>query len=192
MTIVRATVRAAGALAVMMLAEAAVTRAQVPTIPLGTRVRLDAPRPNAGIVGTVRSQSADSIAIETDDSTRVVSLASVRRIDVSAGRSRGDGALRGMKIGGLGLGGSMAVFLVAGYVASPNHNCGGADECLDPIAALPYLVPASALIGGLAGAFIGAIAGAERWHRLYPTPVRVSILPAPPNAVTRVGLSLSF
>jgi hypothetical protein len=141
MTKVKATVRAAGAFAVMMLADAAVTRAQVPIIPPGTRVRLDAPRPNAGLVGTVRSQSA--------------------------------------------------VFLVAGYVASPNHNCGGADECLDPIAALLYLVPASALIGGLAGAFIGAIAGVERWDRLYPAPVRVSILPAP-NGVTRVGLSLGF
>jgi hypothetical protein len=191
MTIVRAIVRAVGAFAVMMLAQAAVIGAQVPTIPLGTRVRLDAPRPNAGLAGTVRSQSADSITIETDDSTRVVSLALVRRIDVSEGRSRGDGALRGMKIGGLGLGGSMAVFLVAGYIASPNHNCGGADECLDPIASLPYLVPASALIGGLAGALIGATAGAERWDRLYPRPVRVSILPTPTGA-TMVRLSLSF
>jgi hypothetical protein len=191
MTIVRATVRAAGALAVTMLAQAAVIGAQVPAIPLGTRVRLDAPRPNAGLAGTVRSQSADSITIETDDSTRVVSLASVRRIDVSEGRSSRDGAFRGMKIGGLGLGGAMAAFLIAGYVASPNHNCGGADECLDPIAALPYLVPASALIGGLAGAFIGAIAGAERWDRLYPRPVRVSILPTP-TGVAMVRLSVRF
>lgn len=191
MTIVRATVYAARAVAVLMLADAAVTRAQVPTIPLGTRVRLDGPRPNPGLVGTVRAQSADSIAIETADSTRAVSLASVRRIDVSEGRRSADGALRGMKIGAFGLGGSMTVFLVAGYIASPNNNCGGADECLDPIAALPYLVPAAALIGGLTGAFIGAIAGAERWRRLYPTVVRASILPAP-NGATRFGLSLSF
>jgi hypothetical protein len=191
MTIVRATVCAAAAFAVLMLAYAAVARAQVPTIPLGTRVRLDAPRPNAGLVGTVRSQSADSIVIDSDDSTRAISLASVKRIDVSEGRSSVDGALRGMKIGGLGLGGAMAVFLVASYVASPNNNCGGADECLDPIAALPYLVPASALIGGLAGAFIGAIAGAERWSGLYPPPARMTILPVR-NGATRIGLSLSF
>ena len=174
-----------------MLTEAAVAPAQVPTIPPGTRVRLAAPRPNDGLAGTVRSQSADSIAIETDGLTRVVSLASVRRIDVSEGRSRRYGAVRGMKIGAIGLGGTVGVLLVAGWVAQPDNNCGGADQCFDAMAALPYLVPAGALIGGLAGAAIGTIAGAERWSRLYPPPVRVSILPAR-NGVTTLGLSLSF
>jgi hypothetical protein len=191
MTIVRPSLCVTAAFAVMTLADAPVIRAQVPAIPLGTRVRLDAPRPNRGLVGKVKSQSADSIAIETDDSTRVVSIALVRRIEVSEGRSHSGGALRGMKIGGIGLCGAMAVFLVAGYFASPNNNCGGADECLHPIAALPYLVPASVVVGGLAGAFIGAIVGAERWDTRYPTPMRVSMLKAP-NGVTRVGLSLSF
>ena len=191
MTIVRASLWVAATFAVMTLADATVTRAQVPTIPLGTRVRLDAPRPNGSLVGTVKSQSADSIAIETNDSTRVVPIASVKRIAVSEGQSRSEGARRGMKIGGIGLGGAMAVFLFASYVASPNNNCGGADECLDPIAAFPYLVPASALVGGLAGGIIGAIAGAERWDTRYLAHVRVSILPGP-NGVMRVGLSLSF
>ena len=96
-----------------------------------------------------------------------------------------------MKIGGLGLGGTVAALLIAAYVASPDNDCGGADECLDPMAAVPYLVPAAAVVGGVTGFVIGSLVGAEHWDRVYPASARVSILPAR-NGRTLVGLSIGF
>jgi hypothetical protein len=182
--------RVAIALAIIMPTAAALGVAQVPTIPAGTRVRIAAPKPNAGLTGTLKSQSFDSIAVETPDSVRVVSLASVSRIDVSRGVSHLDGGIRGLKIGALGLGGTVATLLLVGYVASPNNDCGGADECLDPGAAMLFLVPAAAIVGGATGFVIGSIIGAEHWDRVYPD-ARFSVLPAR-NGRTLIGLSVGF
>jgi hypothetical protein len=184
-----AAARVAIALAIIMPTAAALGVAQVPTIPAGTRVRVAA-QPN-GLTGTVKSQSVDSIAVETTDSVRTVPLAWVSRIEVSRGVSHLDGGIRGMKIGGLGLGGTVAALLIAAYVASPDNNCNGADECLDPAAAMLILVPAATILGGATGFVIGSLVGAEHWDRVYPVPARVSILPAR-NGRTLIGLSIGF
>jgi hypothetical protein len=172
-------------LAVILSTTAGLAAAQVPAIAAGTRVRVDAPGPTVRLTGTVRSQSADSIAIETTEATRTVPLASVRRVDVSAGVSSRDGAIRGMKIGGLALGGTAAALLLAAYVVSPTNNCAG-DMCYFPL----YLVPAVVTVGGLSGVVIGSVVGAEHWDTVYPAPVRVSIRPAG-NGVVSIGLTLS-
>jgi len=177
-------------LAVILPNAAALAAAQVPTIPVGTRVRVEAPGPNTRLTGTVTAQSADSIAIETTEATRTVSLAWVRRVDVSRGVSHRDGAIRGMKIGGLALGGTIAALLLAGYFASPDNNCGGADECFNFGPAPVLLVPVAAIVGGVSGAVIGSLVGAEHWDSIYPTRARVSVWPTGNGAVA-IGLSLS-
>jgi hypothetical protein len=188
--------RTAAALAVIVTASAAVARAQVPTIPVGTHVRLEAPRPNVRIDGTVKWQSADSIAVETQNSVWTVSLASVRRIDVSGGLSHRDGAIRGMKIGALGLGGTIATLLVVAYLVDPNPDRGGADECINPGAAIPILAGAGAIVGGVAGLAIGGMVGAEHWDRVYlgysaTRPLGYSA-EEPSRRAARFGLSLRF
>src|SRR5215813_2717458 len=123
-------IRFAVALAVILPSAAGLMAAQVPTVPVGTRVRVDTPESNARLSGTLTSQSVDSIAIETTDATRTVSLASVRRVDVSRGVSHLDGAVRGMNIGSLALGGTTATLLLAAHFLWPKHDC--IDLCVDP------------------------------------------------------------
>jgi hypothetical protein len=172
------------------LVNATIAAAQVPTIPVGTRVRVNAAWPNTDVVGRVESQRADTIAVETYAGTRFVPLVAVKRIDVSVGRSHSDGTVRGMKIGAIGVGGTVAFFLVALHFVSDGDNCGG-DECTDALALAPVLIPTGVVVGGVVGGVIGLLAGSEQWDGLYFAPPRVSMLPQRGGA-TRIGLSLHF
>jgi hypothetical protein len=190
--ILRSAVRTVAALMLMLMLIASLVAgfagAQVPTIPLGTRVRLDLPKPNDGLTGTLTFQSADEITISTRDSfSLVVAVASVRRIDVSGGVSHPDGTMRGMKIGGLGFGGVMAALLIADAVTS----VGARDKLFNPLAAIPYLVPPAVVVGGLAGGIVGGLVGREHWDTVYSAGLRVSVLPAKSGAMS-VGLSMRF
>ena len=187
----RSAVRTVAALMLIASSVAGFAGAQVPTIPLGTHVRLDLPKPNDGLAGTLTFQSADSIVITTRDSfSLVLAVASVRRIDVGGDVSHSDGMLRGMKIGGLGLGGVMAGLLLADAVTSASCNP-RAGECLSPLAVMPYLVGTAVVVGGLAGGIVGGLVGRERWETVYATGLRVSVLPAKSGSMS-VGLSMPF
>lgn len=181
--------RVAALCVVVALTNTAITRAQVPTVPVGTRVRIDVGLPNQELVGKVEFQAADIIAVETNGGTLSVPVSVVKRIDVSAGRSYPIGAARGMKIGALGLGGTVAFLLIASHFISKVDKCAG--ECIDALAFAPTLVPAGVVVGGVAGGVIGVLGAAEQWSGLYFAPPRVSLLPRRIGGTT-VGLSLRF
>lgn len=182
--------RVAALCVVVALTNTAITRAQVPTVPVGTRVRIDVGLPNQELVGKVEFQAADIIAVETNGGTLSVPVSVVKRIDVSAGRSHSNGARRGFAIGALGLGGTVAGFLVVDHFAWDANNCAG-DECIDALAFAPILVPLAAMVGGFAGGVIGILAGSEQWYGMYAATPRVSIAPQR-HGVTNIGLSLPF
>jgi hypothetical protein len=142
------------------------------------RVRLVAPGVVDGrLTGTVVTISADALAIRDGDGTvRSVPRSSITRLEVSRGRSRAAGALKG---GLWGTGAGLALAL-----ANTGFSDGGCDEnageCVGTFAGI---VSWTALGTGL-GTLVGFGIGSERWQRL---PVGVSFLPR-----GRPGLGLSL
>lgn len=157
--------------------------AQAPTIPLGTRVRVEM-QGKIKVDGTLMSQTEDSIIVSSPGTLRtVVASESVARIRVSEGRSHAQGAVRGMKIGTVVAGGGVALIFGAAYIESTENN--------KSIALLFAFVAAGAVTGAMYGAAIGGIFGAERWTTVYSSPVRVSFRPAQSGA-PGVGVSIWF
>jgi len=183
-------VRAVAACAMVVLTRSTIALGQAPTVPPGTRVRVNAAWPNTDVVGRVQSSTADTIAVETYAGTRSVPLATVKRIDVSVGRSHAEGARRGFLYGAIGLGGTVAAVLVAGHFVANDDTCGGS-ECIDDLALAPILIPIGAAFGGVAGGIIGVLAGSEQWDGVYFAPPHISILPARKGAMS-IGVSLGF
>jgi len=179
---------AAMACAVMTMVTAVIASAQLPTIPVGTRVRVSAASPNGDVVGDIVSESADSIGVDTRAGTRFVPLATVKRLDVSMGRSHSEGGSRGLAIGAIGGGAIVATLLAVGHFTY-DDKC-PAEECLDPLPFGLVLVPAGIVAGSIAGAIVGALAGSEQWHTAYIVLPRVSI--APRERAAHVGLALRF
>ena len=149
------------ALLILVLVLPLPTAAQGPTIPPGTRVRVETQQKKRA-EGTLMSQTSDSIIVATRRSTRTaVASAAVTRIAVSSGRSRAHGALWGMKLGAA-LGGGGVILLFTGFA-------GG----LPGFQILPYAVVGAAF-GGAYGAVARSIRGVERWSTVYSIPIRVS------------------
>ena len=162
---------------------AASTAAQANTIPSGTRVKIET-QPKTQVVGKLLSQLGDSIIITGAGSHRIA-LASdaVTRVEVSRGRSHVHGALRGMKVGSLAVGGGVGLIVGAAYID------GYSDR--NSIVPLYVLVFSGAAVGAVYGAAIGGILGAERWSTLYSAPMRVSFGPVQSGA-PGVGVSIRF
>ena len=131
----------------------------------GARVRVEAHGIVAGkYVGTVLSRRGDTLTLGNPSGTPVVlPLGSIGSLEISRGKSRTAGAIRGM-LGGAPIGAALGIFGVAEVFA------------------------AFTAAGVLWGAGIGAIVGRERWER-FDLPRRTALLIGPRSAAFAVVLS---
>lgn len=143
-------------------------RAQLPELEAGTRVRIRAPSYVPGeIEGTIVSHRRDSVRINRRYGNAVsVPVSELTRLQISLGRSRPLGAVRGIL---WGAGAGLAVGAVASLTPnSCTESCG--HEAADHFVFTP-------VAGALVGAGIGAVLGAERW-RTVPLPAQVTVEPS--------------
>lgn len=157
--------------------------AQLAELQPGTRVRLRAPSAVAGCLeGTVVTRVADTVTVTRPNAAPVpIPLAAITSVEVSRGKSRSAGAVRGALWGG-------GVGLVLGVLAAaaPNECTGDCeDEPTDT-----EMVVATPIVSALIGAPVGAIVGAERWVRLS-IPGRAPRVPGRSGQL-RVALSIRF
>ena len=147
-------------------------RAQLTELQAGARVRVRAPAVVAGrLEATVIARSPDSVTLTTPRGAPItVPLAAVTSADVSRGRSRRDGAVKGLTWG-TGVGLAMGVLGAVGYDASSDA-C-GVEPCDNELTSGEF-VAASVMTGALLGTAIGAIVGTEHWERLT-LPARVVV-----------------
>jgi hypothetical protein len=166
--------------AALMLATGA--SAQAPTLMAGSRLRVytDAGRSE----GTLMAQTGDSLTIaESGAVRRVIPFAAVSRIQASAGKSHGSGAIKGAKIGAV-IGGGLGVLV--GLAISTDGSCTGSGCDSAPIT-LGLIEAAGGALWGLA---IGGAVGAEKWETVYPKRYGVSGGALPGQA--RLGLSIRY
>jgi len=149
----------------------------------GARIRVRAPAVVAGRVeGTVITRTADSVTMTAPGGPTVhVPLAAMTAAEVSRGRSRRDGALKGLAWG-TGIGAAMGLISELGGEECPD------DRCDDGYSTGEYLA-AGVVSGAALGAGIGAIVGAERWERLQ-LPTRLALSVGRKRAT--VALALAF
>ena len=168
---------------VALLASAPVLAAQQYEILPGTRVRVVAPGRFPGRVEghllEPYSGDAGTLVIATSDGSVRVPSASVARLELYQGRSRGRGALRGFLIG--------APLGIAFALATKNDRNRGAYSSGDSISVGTYAAGGVLVFGGI-GALIGGAVGVERWIPLAG-PSRVSVVPV--QRGVRVGLVYS-
>jgi hypothetical protein len=145
----------------------------------GARVRIQAPGIVAGrYAGTVLARTPDTLVVASAAAGAVrVPIASLTSVEVSRGRSRSLGAMKGAAWGaGIGL----AIGLVtAGVADDQGYGSGG-----------EYVV-FNALGGAVWGAIIGAIAGSERWDR-YDLSRRTSLVLPRPGHSPGLGLRVAI
>ena len=140
---------------------------QATAIPLGARVQVET-HDEASITGTLMSQTEDSVIVATPEAPRVVaSWESVARVQVSDGRTRTRGAVRGMKVGAAVGGGIIAITFGVAFLGARDANVGD----------LFAYVGSGAVVGAVYGAAIGSLVRAERWTTVYAGPTQVSFLP---------------
>jgi hypothetical protein len=150
----------------------------------GARVRVEAPGIVAGrYVGTVLTRTADTITVGSPTGAPVVVPTSrLTGLEISRGKSRTAGAVRGMMWG-------VPIGLAAGLISlgayedcSSGGGCGGAET-------KGTLVMLTALSGAAWGAAIGAIVGREAWDS-YELGPRASIGVLPHGVTLGMRLSL--
>jgi hypothetical protein len=129
----------------------------------GAKVRVVAPALWAArYQATIGARRGDTLSLVRQKAAPIdVPLGSVTRIDVSRGRSRRAGAIRGI-VWGAGVGVALGLVNATGYGRDPTTGC-------RTIACGPNIFAdgASFVFGGtLWGAGIGAIAGRESWQRV--------------------------
>ena len=158
-----------GAIAGLSVVLAAGADAQFAELQPGARVRLRAPEAIAGrVVGTIIARSPDSVTLTTRHGPPIaVPLATITGAEVSRGRSRRDGAVKGLAWGtGVGL----AVWALE-VIAYDRSSACGEERCEDDLSPGKY-VAAGVVTGATLGVGIGAIVGAEHWERIaIPTPI---------------------
>jgi len=122
----------------------------------GQRVRITS-MSNKDVVGVLSHAGTDSVVVFTEPTGAPLAIATgeLRRVDVSRGRSAGEGAKRGA-IWGAAVGAGLGLLFSVAYLDSdPNANN-------RPLAAV-----APVTVSGLMwGAVIGAFVKAERWDRV--------------------------
>lgn len=136
----------------------------------GARVRVEAPGIVAGkYVGTVLIRSADTLTLGNPSGAPVaLPLHSIRSLEISRGKSRGAGAIRGM-MWGAPIGAALGIFGIA-----TAEECTACYESVGDAEALA----AFTMAGLLWGAGIGAIVGREHWER-FDLPVRAAFRAGP-------------
>jgi hypothetical protein len=145
----------------------------------GARVRVEAPGIVAGkYVGTVLTRNADTLTLGSPSAVPVkLPVNSIRSLEISRGKSRSAGAVRGI-LWGVPIGVVLGVFSVA-----TADNC---DACFEA----PADTEAFALFtasGLLWGAGIGALVGRERWER-FALPAHTAFRIGPHSASLAVVL----
>ena len=164
--------------AVILCVGPAMLTAQAVPIPLGARVRVEM-RDKTRFDGTLMSQSADSVAVASPKAIRTaVATGDISRVRRSEGKSRGHGAVKGLKVGAVIVGGVGALVVAGG--SNVNDNVAQAAV---------FGAVGGAIAGALYGAVIGAIVGAEKWTTVYTIPARLSFVPAPTGAP---GIAVTF
>ena len=157
--------------------------AQAPTIPAGTRVKVETHQ-RTRVAGTLMSQTRDSIIVAAPGAIRtVVASEAVTRIAVSKGRSRVHGALRGMRVGSVVIGGGTAVIMTVAFVD------GGVGE--NNVGPFVVLTAIGAAMGAIYGGTMGVLFPVERWFTVYSASSRVSVGPFQ-GSVPGVGVSIRF
>src|SRR5688500_2651076 len=142
-------------------------------------------------VGVVVRRESDTMTVALARGGRHVrmSLAALRRLEVSRGRTAGTGAVRGARIGALVVAiprATLTAFaLFTGWQADISGNGGrGCDDgCYFGAQIAGVLTLVGTAGGAAAGTLIGAAVGAERWDRVTirvrtgaaPTPNRLGI-----------------
>ena len=144
--------------------------AQLKTIPSGTRVRIESDGALA-VTGKLVEQTADSIIVTVHQARSALPVAAISRLRMSEGRSRTEGANRGMKIGAITLATSTALIMGTAYLTDSS-------EDKDPALLLAF-IPMGGMVGALYGTVIGFVIGRERWTTVYLRPVNVELEPMP-------------
>lgn len=157
----------------------------------GTVVRIharDVPLPDGP--ATVVERRGDTLFVRPRDAiVTAVPLDRITTLTVADGRrSRSDGAWRGARIGALVVGIPFAVLTGVAVVDDVRHR----GECSD------FCIPGSLVVGisgvaltgvaTLAGAAFGAVAPGERWTRVPPSSVRLSVGPTRRGAIVALGV----
>jgi hypothetical protein len=145
----------------------------------GARVRVEAPGIVAGkYVGTVLARRADTLTLGNPSGAPVVlPLGAIRSLEISRGKSRSAGAVRGM-MWGAPIGAAVGAFGIA--TAEECSACFEAPGDAETFAAFT-------VAGLLWGAGIGAIVGRERWDR-FDLPVRTALRVGPRSAALAIVL----
>ena len=135
--------------------------AQAPTslaeVQPGARIRVEAPGIVAGrYVGTVLTRTGDTVTLGNPSRVPIaLPLGRAESVEISRGKSRSAGALRGVQWGGaIGLG--LGLFTVAF-----SERCANCEDQLSDAEGITVITLSSALWG----AGIGALVGRERWER---------------------------
>ena len=163
----------------LLLAVPAAAEAQVRDVLPGSRVRVQSVSHDQRLEGTLMSHAPDSMVVAVSGAVRTaVPYVSVSRLQVSHGKSRSAGAIKGMKIGGM-IGGGTALLLAASLA-------GTGDITLEDVIAFTGVYAVS---GGLWGLAIGSLVGAEQWRTVYVDPSRRSVAATTP---IRPSLALRF
>ena len=127
-------------------------------------------------VGTFVAWKSDTLVVQSNGDTLQVALMNVTRLDVYMGRKAQAGA--GAVVGGLAV---VVLLAIAAATCDASFGCPTAGEAAKPL-----------LIGGAAGAFVGALIGAatntDRWEEVPLDQLRVSF---GPQRDGRFGLGLS-
>ncbi len=156
--------------------------AQLAELRPGARVRVRAPSVLAGRPEAyIAARSGDSLTLVVpNQSPYVVPLAAITSAEVSRGKSRSRGAIKGVIWGG-GIGVALGLF----SLGSEEEDCQ-----VDCVREEPGVWMVTSLGSGvLLGAVIGAFVGAERWERLHLTP---QVAADPARRTWRVGVTRSF
>lgn len=163
-------------------------------VSLGDRVRVTAITRTAPLIGIVRNLTTDTLSLGAGARTYTIPLKDVRVLEVSQGRVRdtGKGALIGTGAGALA--GGAIFFLTNDSTEERDDDACGIDYdsfCFDFDLAPKFTFVSSAVIGGLAGAFIGAIVGVnmEHWH---PVTARIDVALAPRWEGGTIGMRVNL
>jgi len=156
--------------AMLLFAAPAAVRAQLVELQPGMRIRVEAPGIIAGrLAGTVLSRTGDSLDLAAPNGVPMrIATARLTKIEVSRGKSRMEGAKRGLMWGVPILGGFSTLIAVA-TPACPASRCG-----IDGEFPKGEFVMWGFISGAMYGAGIGALIGREKWDR-YDLPARPAV-----------------